>query len=780
MRNTLLGAVMVALGVMARPAGALPLAEPATRSPTPDTEADTTQAAPEAASQAVPAGSDADSAVGAAIATVPSRAVPRNGGMAQLPVQLQADRVDGFTTGLITASGHAELHQDGLTVLADELRYAVPDERCYASGNVQVDRGVDRITGPSADFNLKDQSGSIQEPNLQFGTGPSRPRAARASASLVTFSDANHEHLEQAAYTTCTAGQDDWFLTGSTVDMDRITQVGVAQNARILFEGVPLLYSPYMSFPLNDQRKSGFLAPTLGTTATNGVDVSLPYYFNLAPNRDDTLTTRLMSKRGLQLGNEFRYLEPDYHGTLSAELIDRDIQAGQRRYFLGGLHEEVLPGNIQLRANAQEVSDSNYFRDLSTAIGATSTTYLARDFSLSAQEGPWGLGARALSFQTIRDPVLPVVDQYRERPQLTANYGNEWMGARLSMQNEFTDFRHPTSVQGQRYVSYPSVSFPLEADWGYVTPKIGYHFTSYQLDREVLPGAGTHLTRTLPISSIDSGLYFDRSTELAGQPLLQTLEPRLYYVNIPYRNQDALPLFNTAVTDFSYSQLFAENQFSGSDRINDASQLTAAVQSRLIDPATGMEKVSALIGQRFYYRAQGVTIPGALVRTDNVSDVVSGLTGRVSNTLSGDFAWDYNPGLRRTEKLGVNAHYFPEPGRAINIGYRINRDTPGQPDIRQIDFSAEWPLWGRWSGVFRANYDTAQSILVEGLAGAEYNAGCWTLRVVTHRLAVSAVQTTSALFIQLELNGLVKLGTNPLEALRLNIPGYTKINEINP
>ena len=765
MRNTLLGAMLVAVGVMVRAGSAAAGSDDVPPTPLPDTEADRTTALRDAADplalQQTPR----------MLPTAPG-ALPGN-----LPVFLRADRIEGYANGEVTATGSAELRQRGLAILAEELRYAVPDERCSAIGNVEVQRGIDRITGPRANFNLRDQSGSIQEPVLQFGASPDRPRGARASASLATFPDTTHEHLEQASYTTCAPGRDDWYLTGSTVDMDRTTQVGVARNARILFEGVPLLYSPYMSFPLNDQRKSGFLAPTLGTTATNGFDISLPYYINVAPNMDDTLTTRLMTRRGLQLSDEFRYLEPDYHGTLTGELINHDILAGERRYFLGGLHEQILPGGVTLRANAQEVSDSNYFRDLSTAISATSTTYLPRDFQLGWQQGSWQLGARALSYQTIRDPVLPVPDQYRERPQLTANWNQDVYGAGLSLQSEFADFRHPTNVQGQRYIAYPSVRLPIETDWGYVTPKIGYHFTEYALDREVLPGSGLRATRGLPIGSIDSGLYFDRSTTLFGQALQQTLEPRLYYLNIPYRNQDALPLFNTAVADFSYDQLFAENSFSGPDRINDASQLTAAVQSRLIDTATGIERVRALIGQRFYYRAQGVAIPGQNQRTDNVSDVVSGLTGRVSDSTLADFAWDYNPGLHRTEKLGLTGHYVPGAGYALNLGYRINRDTPGQPDVQQIDVSTEWPLAGHWSGVFRLNYDTARSTLVEGLAGAEYNAGCWTFRLVAHRLAVSAVQTTTALFVQLELTGLVKLGTNPLDTLRLNIPGYSKTNE---
>lgn len=763
MRNPRLAAILVALASLARSASAADSATPAAGIPA--TEADQAASLHEL---------DTPLALRPAQQVQPGGNAPLSAGQ---PVFLRADQVEGYANGEIHARGAVELRQRGLVVSADDLMYSVPDERCIARGAVVVDRTGDRVTGPHAEFNLRDQSGSFEQPQLLLGATPERPNPARASADRATFIDAQHDHLEQAAYTTCRPGQDDWFLTGSTVDLDRLANMGEARNARIVFEGVPLLYSPYMSFPLDDQRRSGFLAPTLGTTATNGVDISLPYYFNLAPNYDDTLTTRMMSRRGLLLGNEFRYLGENFHGAVTGEVLNHDILAGQRRYFLGVLHDESLPWGLSLHANAQEVSDNNYFRDLSTAIGATSTTYLPRDFGLDWSAGDWQLGARALSYQTIRDPVLPTVDLYRERPQLVANWLHEAYGAEWSLQNEFTDFRHPTEVQGQRHVTYASVRLPFEADWGYVTPKVGYHYTGYALDREVIAGGGQNPTRSLPVTSVDAGLYFERTQAPFGDHLDQTLEPRLYYLNIPYRNQDALPVFNTGVAEFSYSQLFAENGFNGPDRINDASQLTAAVQSRLIDTQTGEERVRALIGQRFYYRAQGVALPGQVVRTDNTSDLLAGLAGRLGNTIGADLLWDWNPSLARTEKLGVGGHWYPEPGRAINLSYRINRDTPGQPDIHQIDVSAQWPIAGHWAGVVRVNYDTAQATLVEGLAGAEYTAGCWTFRVVMHRLAVSAVQTNSALFVQLELNGLVRLGTNPLDTLRLNIPGYTKTNE---
>lgn len=768
MRNTLLWAILVALAVLAKPgdAGAEAVGD----------AADHALALPEMDDPLLLRRAPR---MDTAPIGVPS---------SQLPVFLRADALDGALNGEIMAHGTAEVRQRGISITADQLRYLVPDERCIADGHVVVTRGLDVVTGPNATYNLGDQSGTVAEPNIEIGAGPGRARSARASAAEITFIDQDHQHLEQASYTTCTVGDDAWFLTGNSVDLDDAGQIGVARGARIVFEGMPLLYSPYMSFPLNDQRKSGFLAPTIGTTATSGVDIALPYYFNIAPNFDDTATARVMTKRGIQLADEFRYLQPDYRGMFEGELLNHDAFAGGRRYEFSLNHTQELPFGIHLDAKAQEVSDSNYFRDLSTLITATSTNYLQRSLTLSTGVNGWSLMGQTMDYQTVQDPNAPVPDQYRMLPQMVANYSKRWNGLALSMQNEFVDFHQsagqytPTyDVNGKRLISYPSVAVPLSRDWGYITPKVGLHLTEY-LTSPLFPGQQSQrLTRAVPISSVDAGLFFERELNLAGKDLVQTLEPRLYFLSIPYRRQDGLPVFNTGVADVNYSQLFSENAYNGPDRINDARQLTVGMQTRLLDPATGTESMRAVLGQRFYYRAQSVVLPfGAEIpRVDNVSDVIAGLTGRVSTTLRGELSTDYNPSLKRTEKFVLAGHYEPQPGRTLNLGYYIDRDTIGQPDIRQIDISGEWPAGGRWTALGRLDYDTAQSILVDGLLGAEYTAGCWALRIVTYRYAVSSTQTASALFLQLELNGLARLGTNPLEALRMNIPGYRKTNELS-
>jgi LPS-assembly protein len=542
---------------------------------------------------------------------------------------------------------------------------------------------------------------------------------------------------------------------------------------------------------MNDHRKSGFLAPDFGTT-NNGFEITTPYYINIAPNLDDTIIPREMSKRGLMIGNEFRYLEPGIAGKLALEYLDHDRLTGTNRYF-GSLTQQAQLGNgFGLMINTQEASDNAYLRDLGSTVipnaNAAANPYLPRDFLLTKQYDLWSLQLHALSFQTLNDPNKPIGDQYRMRPQFVANYSNDVYGMDFDFNNEFTDFLHSnlaSNIQGQRYVSNPSLKLPINLGYGFIAPKVSLHYTDYNLQSgttSISQGtqnlSGQNVSRSVPITSLDTGLFFDRDLEWNDKPMMQTLEPRLYYVYIPYKDQSSLPLFNTGVADFSYSQLFSENQFSGPDRINEANQITAAVQSRLIDTKNGAELIRGLIGQRYYFEAQQTAISGQTVRSSNSSDILAGLSGRINKEMTSSFLWDYNPTLQRTEKFSLDGRYIPQPGQAINLSYRINRDTPGQADIRQIDASAELPLGRGWSGVARVNYDTAQSTLVESLFGAEYNAGCWALRVVTDRKTVSSTQVDSVLYVQLELNGMVRLGKNPLEALKTNIPGYRKTNEI--
>jgi len=702
---------------------------------------------------------------------------------------LDAMHLEGFMNGMITATGRAQISQPNLEITADQIQYLVPDERCMAEGQMVLNRDQNLVYGPKGEYSLKDHTGFIEQPELSLPAGPDRMYPFRGSAMLGVFLDELHSRFDQAHFSTCAPGSEDWYLTASDLTLDSGTQIGEGTNARIVFEGVPLVYSPYITFPMNDHRKSGFLAPDFGTT-NNGFEITTPYYINIAPNLDDTLIPREMSKRGLMIANEFRYLEPGVVGKLALEYLDHDRLTGTNRYF-GSLTQQAQLGNgFALSINAQETSDNAYFRDLGSTVipnaNAAANPYLPRDFLLTKQFDFWTLQLHTLSFQTLNDPNKPIADQYRMRPQFVANYSSDLLGMDFDFNNEFTDFLHSdlgSNIQGQRYVSVPSLKLPINLGYGFIAPKFSLHYTDYNLQSGTRSGLASNLTgqnvsRTLPISSLDTGLFFDRELEWNDKPITQTLEPRLYYVYIPYKDQSAFPLFNTGVADFSYSQLFSENQFSGPDRINEANQVTAAVQSRLIDSRNGAELLRGLIGQRYYFEAQQTAIAGQTTRTSNSSDILAGLSGRISKEVTSSFLWDYNPTLQRTEKFSLDTRYVPEPGQAINLSYRINRDTVGQADIRQIDASAELPLGRGWSGVVRVNYDTAQSTLVESLFGAEYTAGCWAFRVVTDRKTVSSTQVDSVLYMQLELNGMVRLGKNPLEALKTNIPGYRKTNEI--
>jgi LPS-assembly protein len=539
----------------------------------------------------------------------------------------------------------------------------------------------------------------------------------------------------------------------------------------VYFLGVPILYSPWLSFPLDNARKSGFLAPIIGSSGQSGFELAVPYYWNIAENMDATITPKLFSKRGLQLGSEFRYLWPTFSGQLDAEYLPSDRIAERDRYFFGVRHVQSLPFNISMAVSAQKVSDDDYFRDLSTRIAATSQTNLPRDVILAYGDDIWSLSARALAYQTLQDPLAPVVVPYKILPQLLASGAKQnWYGADWQFIGELSNFRHPELVNGQRLIAYPSVQVPFRRSYGYVTPKVGYHFTQYNI-KENAEGLQEG-TRGMPITSVDAGLFFDRPWEFRGERFQQTLEPRLYYLYVPYRDQSRLPNFTTAETDFNFGQMFYENRFIGGDRIGDANQLTAAVTTRLIESGTGLERLRASLGQVFYFEPQRVTLEGP-PRDQQRSDIVGVVSSQVTPTITSDLVLQYSPSRSDAAKGALGVRYFPEPGRVFNAAYRYARN-----DIEQIDVSTQWPLWRGLTGVARVNWSIKDKKLLEGLVGFEYNADCWQLRAVAHRFITATQQVSTSFQIQLELTGLSRIGINPLETLRQNISGYRRSDEI--
>jgi LPS-assembly protein len=687
------------------------------------------------------------------------------------PLFLTADRIESTEPNVIEASGRVEARQAGQNFFANWLRYDTSLNSIEARGEVRLEQPALLVSGDTLKLDLDDYSGELTQPVYRFTAQPGRGGAER-----VDFIDENRFNLQDATYTTCPVDNDDWFLKVGDLDIDKTRNVGTARNASLHFLGVPILYTPWMDFALNNERKTGVLAPTIGTTERSGLDIVVPYYLNLAPNYDATLYPRLLSKRGVQLGGEFRYLLNDVRGENRLEYLPDDNEVNRSRWSVALNNTYRVNANTQAGMLFNQVSDDDYFRDLSNLISITSLSHLNREAWVATRHATWNAELRAQSFQTLQDSTaIPIAEPYARLPQarlgMLQTFGR---GLEFRLDSEATRFAHsdPTKTEGTRLLAYPTLRLPLSNSFGFVTPQIGWHSSYYALDDDTL--AEQRITRNVPIFSLDSGVTFDRPFRFAGQDYEQTLEPRAYYVFAPYRNQNAIPIFDTAPLDFSYAQMFNENQFIGGDRINDANQLTLAVTSRFVEAGSGLERLQITLGQRYYFSDQRVTLnPGDPVRTSNATDLLAAVSGQITRDWRIDTAWQYDTQNGTTIRQNLGASYRPGPGRSLNFGYRFIDQT-----TEQVDLSGQWPLGKRWYGMFRYNYSFQDDKLVEGLAGLEYNGGCWVLRGVFQRLATKENQSTDAFFIQLELNGMGRIGANPLDVLKQSVPGYRPSNDI--
>jgi LPS-assembly protein len=741
---------------------------------------------------------------------------------ASAPTHVTAAKIDGVNDVEMVAEGNAVLTRAGDTLAADRIVYRQIEDEVEATGNVRLSSPESLMTGPHLRMRMEESTGEFESPayllqrqpkktavdgltpgatvgrDYVLGPGgkilvppPRPPVTGSGTADRLEFRGEDQYHLENATYSTCAPGQRDWEVSVDELDLDYHREVGKGRNAKVSFKDVPIFYMPWMSFSLNNQKKSGFLPPTIGSTSKSGFEFTAPWLWNIAPNMDATITPRYMTRRGLQLNAEFRYLlntpynqatpmaAPD-RGQVRVEYLPGDNLANRDRWGYSILHNQVLATGLTANLNLNGVSDPKYFSDLSTRIGQVSQGNLLRQGVLS-YGGPWyGAALNVQSYQTlITEPG--VTTPYRRMPQLTG-YVNRYdlpFGSAFNLNAEYVSFDHPTQLLGKRTILYPQLSLPLATAAFWVTPKIGYHSTQYELsgqERTTVDATWKAVpatqSRGLPIASIDGGFVMERNLDWFGQSMLQTLEPRAYYLYVPKRDQKDIPIFDTGLAGFGYAQMFSENRYAGGDRIADANQLTLALTSRFIDPVSGAEYLRATLGQLYYFTTQNVTLPGETARTSRKTDILAALSGQVLPHTHADFGWQYNPRDRRTERLSVGGRYQPAYGKVFNAGYRYSRDL-----LDQIDVSAQWPVFGGWNAVGRYNYSLKESRVIETIAGFEYDAGCWAGRVVVQRLATIANQPTSALFFQLELKDFSRIGSNPLDLLRRSIPGYGVINQ---
>lgn len=693
-------------------------------------------------------------------------------------IHIRAEQMTGRPARILNLDGQVKVVRGVSTINSDTAEYHIVEDLVMANSNVRMLRNKDCYRGDTLQMQMDTSEGYLTNPVYQL-----EKNNARGSAQRIDFVGEAQSEVDQGTYTTCAGTKPDWYLTSSRLNLDTDRDEAVAHGGVVYFKDVPIVASPWLSFPISGARRSGFLPPVYNSTTKGGIEFTLPYYVNIAPNRDATLFPTYIAKRGLQLGGEFRYLDPAYNGRFFGEVTPQDQITGTTRYALSYLHNQSLPSGISMNWNYNRASDDQYAVDYSHSITESSQHLLPQTFSL-AYGAAWGsVGLLTSNYQVLQDANNSIVKPYEIMPKLYSHLersdvlgGFDW-----SLDTEYANFSSDTAVNAQRVALNAQLSYPISGSYYFVTPKILYHLSDYRLGAKLTPGAPDNLTLSVPTFSLDSGLYFERNTSLFGRDIIQTLEPRLFYVKTPYRDQSNIPLLDTGISDISFFQMFTENRFSGQDRVGDANQLTAGLISRAIE-MDGQERIRLGLAQRFSFSTPLVV--GNPSFPTSKSDLIFAANGKLTDTLSTNAVWQYSQSQHSTGKMSYGLRWQPAPMKVVNAEYRYQRVSEVNPEVmRQIDVSVQWPIAPRWYGVARTNYSVVDKRILDGLIGVEYKQDCWIFRAVAQRYLVpSTVATvtsssTTSLFLQLELSGLSRIGTNPLEVLRRSIPGYQPVNQ---
>ena len=723
----------------------------------------------------------------------------------EVPIFVFGDRVSGRPDLETVVDGNAELRRGPTAIRADRVEYYQPEDTVKATGNVRISSSGNLYQGPALQIKLDTFEGFFTQPVYRF-----LARGGHGQASRIDFVDDKRMIAHDATFTTCERDDEKtwmpaWVLTGTRFKFDQDAETGEATNAVLRFKDVPILAVPSLSFPLSDKRKSGLLPPSFGLDSTSGTLLTQPYYVDIAPNRDATFSPTLMTKRGINLGGEYRYLEPSYTGKLVASLMPSDKLRDINRWSYSLQHTGSVDsrlsaiGNLGFNVNLNRVSDNNYWRDFPSSGSSLTQRLLADDASLNWSRGYFTTSLRSLRWQTLQDVAAPIVPPYDRLPQLTASYtrinapvgglnGFDW-----SVDSDYTHFSADRKLTGQpngeRAIARAQISHPWISPGWHITPKVQLNATSYRLDAPLANGLTT-ASRIVPTFSLDSGLQFERNARFLGRDFTQTLEPRAFYVRTPYRDQSLLPSYDTGANDFNFATVFTENAFTGNDRISDANLLTLGVTSRLLDPTTGAEAVRFGVAQRIGFEDQKVTLPGVLPVANRLSDLLFGTTINWDPKWSFDGTVQYSPKNRESERSVLGVRYIPGNYHVISASLRRQRDVSNL-----VDVSAQWPLndfWGdkgrdlgpgqgqgggRYYGVGRLNYSVLDKKLVDGVVGVEYDGCCWIGRVVLQRSQSSVALSNTRILFQLELVGFSRLGSNPLDTLKSNIPRYQSLRD---
>ena len=715
----------------------------------------------------------------------------------------------------LVIDGQATVRRPGLAIKADNIVYDQSRDTVNATGHVRLSRDGSMFEGPRLQLQVDSFQGTFETPTFELYRS-----GGYGDAAQVEFIDDKRQIIHQARYTTCrrTPGPEwlpEWIIKATHMTMDTEEATVQAEDLQLRFKGVPLMSASSVSFAMTDERKSGFLPSLIGVDSVSGLSVSAPYYLDIAPNRDATITTHLMSKRGVSVDSEFRYLEQDYKGQARLIAMPNDSLRQQSRWGLTTQHSGSLDtgldavGRVGVGLTLNRVSDDNFWRDFPRSGLALTQRLLPSTGVVSWGRGNFNMTAQVQRWQTLQIDTATITPPYDRAPQITMRYGQwnaeglDWsvVGDTTRFEADYSRIPNVSSAtlanlrNGERSYVQAQVSRPWVRPWGFVTPKVQLHATRYQLDNALSTGESS-FNRLLPTFSVDSGLVFERETNWFGKAILQTLEPRAFYARTPYRDQSLFPIYDSGAADFNLSTIYSENPYVGQDRLVDNNSLTLGVTTRLFDATSGAEMIKLGMAQRIRFASQEVVLPGLSSVSAGLSDMLLGAGVRWTDRWTFDSTVQLNSQTNQVTRTTLQSRYNPSPYRVFNMAYRLNQGVS-----EQVDVGWQWPindLWGggdreaesawsrtrgqglgpdRWYSVGRMNFSLTEKRLVDTIIGFEYDAGCWLGRVVLQRLQSTVSTASTQLMFQLEFSGLARVGASPLQSLRNNITNYQYLRD---
>lgn len=717
------------------------------------------------------------------------------------PINVKSNYSEIFENEISSYFGNVEIKRADQQMFSNAANYDSVTGKLDAQGDVYYSDDDLSVHTDSATFDLANDQVKLHDVLFIAPSAPLRGHAGAVQRESKTIS-----HYQDVAYTSCPTGNQDWVVHASDLKIDKEDGRGSAKNTWLEFKGVPVFYSPYLGFPTDSRRSSGFLAPSFGNTQRAGFNISTPYYFNIAPNYDATFRPRYLTKRGILLAGESRYLTDDSHGQVNIEVLPSDyLRENKSRYF--GSFKNTTRFNEKIHANVDLnfVSDKNYFAELGSALSMPNFSYLKSQADVGYYGDNINAVARVENYQSIDKYLTGQKLPYRKLPQVNVNLKHEFdqlpAPVNVALDNEFVYFQHTSLLNGQRSNIKPSISIPMQSASAYITPKISVQYTNYFLSNPLTSGDSKQIDRTLPIFSTDSGMTFERSLNLGGKNFSNTLEPRLYYLYIPRTNQNDIQVFDTAVYDMWFNTLFRENRFSGIDRMQDANQITAAITSRLIDEKTGKERAKFSLGNIVYFQDRTVTMPiidpttgnkigDAPIETNRFSNIIGEVSARINDHVAIDSGLQWNPENSDIARGKAILHLTNQPNEILNVGYRYRQNTvSSQPSsistgISQSDVSFSYPIVDHWSAIGRWQYSLLYHSTQESFFGIEKENCCWKFRVIGRRYVnnlnvyyngeIPDAQGVSqtGVFFQVELKGLTGMGEKLDNFLEQNIYGY--------